>query len=164
MDYWKNIDYFKKHNKLYRGSKMGKAFDRLYCYKRMDEKNGFGDVIDFDARWIVENIFSKPCAHCGETDWHKIGCNRLDNSKPHTKDNVEPCCVDCNKKLGGEYNKSRYSKKVYQYSIDGKLIKIWESACECGRNGFLKTNISKCCRSVYGFKTHNGYKWSYNPL
>ena len=77
MDYWNNIDYFKKHNKLYRKSKMGKAFERLYCYKRMDEKNGFGDVIDFDARWIVENIFSKTCVHCGETDWTKLGCNRI---------------------------------------------------------------------------------------
>ena len=63
----------------------------------MDIRNGFGDdKIDFDARWIVENIYTKPCPHCGETDWHNLGCNRLDNSKPHTIDNVEPCCFHCN--------------------------------------------------------------------
>lgn len=160
MDYWKNIDYFKKHNKLYRGSKMGKAFDRLYCYKRMDEKNGFGDVIDFDAKWIVENIFSKPCVHCGETDWIKLGCNRLDNTKPHTKDNVEPCCYKCNCKLNGK----TYEKKVYQYKLDGELVKVWNSTAECGRNGFNEGHVAACCRGEYGHKTHKGYKWSYEPL
>ena len=26
----------------------------------------------------------------------KIGCDRVDNSKGHTKDNVVPCCITCN--------------------------------------------------------------------
>ena len=51
------------------------------------------------AEWIIKNIFSRPCAHCGETDWRKLGCNRLDNSKPHTMDNCEPCCLKCNNRL-----------------------------------------------------------------
>lgn len=165
MKQWKkkNREHVLEYDKNYSKTQYGRASYLLCSYNREDEVHNRGKG-NLTAQWIVENIFSKPCAHCGETDWHKLGCNRLDNSKPHTKDNVEPCCVDCNKKLGGEYNKSRYSKKVYQYSIDGKLIKVWESACECGRNGFDKQNISKCCRGVYGFKTHNGYKWSYNPL
>lgn len=27
----------------------------------------------------------------------RIGCDRIDNSKGHTKDNVVPCCVECDK-------------------------------------------------------------------
>lgn len=66
----------------------------------MDEDRGFGkDALDFDSEWMIENILLKPCVHCGETDWTKIGCNRIDNTKPHTKDNVEPCCRNCNCKL-----------------------------------------------------------------
>ena len=61
---------------------------------------GLDEAIDFDAKWIVDNIYSKTCTHCGESDWHKLGCNRLDNTKPHTKDNVEPCCQHCNCVLG----------------------------------------------------------------
>lgn len=90
------------YNKEYSKTQMGKAQRQVQQYKVMDERNGFGkDKIDFDARWIVENIYTKPCVHCGETDWHKLGCNRLDNTKPHTKDNVESCCFHCNCVLNG---------------------------------------------------------------
>lgn len=90
-----------EYNKSYSKTQMGRAQGQLQQYKRMDIRNGFGDVIDFDARWIVENIYTKKCAHCEETDWRKLGCNRLDNSKPHTKENVEPCCFHCNCVLNG---------------------------------------------------------------
>lgn len=70
----------------------------LSAYKQTDKKYNYGKS-DLTAKWIVDNIFSKSCVHCGETDWHKLGCNRLDNSKPHTMDNVEPCCCKCNRKL-----------------------------------------------------------------
>lgn len=91
-----------EYQKEYSKTQMGRAQHQIQQYKFMDKRNGFGDdKIDFNARWIVENIYSKPCAHCGETDWHKLGCNRIDNSKPHTKDNVEPCCFHCNCVLNG---------------------------------------------------------------
>lgn len=79
----------------WRKTPKGRATMLLSTYKTSDRKMGRGES-DITPEWIVENIFSKPCVHCGETDWHKIGCNRLDNSKPHTKDNVEPCCSRCN--------------------------------------------------------------------
>lgn len=108
--YRNNKDKFKRdtqaiteYMKEYRATKMGRAGMLLQRYKARDREKGRGEC-DFDAKWIVENILSKPCAHCGETDWHKIGCNRLDNSKPHTKDNVEPCCGKCNIQLGWSRN------------------------------------------------------------
>lgn len=90
------------YNKTYSKTQMGRAQRQFQQYKFMDRRNGFGDVIDFDAKWIVENIYTQPCAHCGTTDWAKLGCNRLDNSKPHTMDNVEPCCFRCNCVLNGK--------------------------------------------------------------
>lgn len=87
-------------NKNYQKTLKGTANRRIQSYKRMDEDRGFGkDALDFDSEWMIENILLKPCVHCGESDWHKIGCNRIDNTKPHTKDNVEPCCRKCNCKL-----------------------------------------------------------------
>lgn len=55
------------------------------------------------------------------------------------------------------------SKQVYQYTLDGELIKIWPSTMEIQRElGYFNSNISRCC---YGKrKTSNGYIWSYNPL
>lgn len=110
---------------------------------------------DFDTNWFINNILFKPCAHCGKEGWKIIGCNRLDNSKAHTKDNVEPCCWECNAKLNNEER----SKLVYQYSQDGTLVGVWTSIKECSRNGFDSRSIIKCCKGKQ--KTHYGYMWSF---
>lgn len=91
-------EYQIKRLKEYNKTPMGRACYLVNRYKSSDREHNRGEC-DFDARWVVENIFSKPCVHCGETDWTKLGCNRLDNSKPHTMDNVEPCCGKCNRKI-----------------------------------------------------------------
>lgn len=53
-------------------------------------------------------------------------------------------------------------KKVYQYTLDNKLVKIWNSIKECGNYGFDRNCISSCCRGKH--KTHKGHKWSFEPL
>ena len=98
-----------EYNKEYSKTQMGRAQRQFQQYKFMDKRNGFGDVIDFDARWIVDNIYTKKCAYCDETDWRKLGCNRIDNSKGHTRDNVEPCCFHHNCVLNGM--ESGYNKR-----------------------------------------------------
>lgn len=75
-----------------------RAHNLLSSYVQSDNKHNRGECT-LTAKWIIENIFSKPCAHCGKTGWDVIGCNRLNNDLPHTVDNVEPCCAECNKKL-----------------------------------------------------------------
>ena len=149
--------------KLYRQTPMWRASYLLSHYNQNDKKYNRGKG-DLSAEWIVSNIFSKPCAHCGKSGWEVIGCNRLDNSKPHSKDNVEPCCKDCNDKLATEEKKTDFAKQVFQYTLDGKLVGIWPSTKECSRNGYDQGNVASCCRGEKGFKTHKGYKWSYAPL
>lgn len=99
-----------EYQKAYSKTPMGRAQMQVQQYKFMDKRNGFDNVIDFDARWIVENIYTKKCAHCDETDWHKLGCNRLDNNKPHTIDNIEPCCFHCNCVLNGSESGGRLAQ------------------------------------------------------
>lgn len=58
------------------------------------------------------------------------------------------------------------SKKVYQYTIDGKFVKEWANTKSCSIDGFRQSNVSACCRNCYG-KNGNIYKtflWSYTPL
>lgn len=66
----------------------------------------------------------------------------------------------------------KYSKPVYQYTIDGELINIWKSIREASRKTNYGFNgIRICCNggfyrkdkwvNCYKFK---GYKWSYKPL
>ena len=146
----------------YKKTPFGRASVLIQNYKRMDRERGFVNSIDFDYKWIVENIFSKSCPYCGRSGWQIMGCNRIDNSKSHTKDNVEPCCEDCNKRLGSKITQGLQSKKIYQYTLDGELVKIWSSSNECGRNGFKQGHIVECCNGKR--KTHKGFKWSYKPL
>jgi hypothetical protein len=57
---------------------------------------------DLTKEWLRENITSKSCVYCGDIE--KIGCDRIDNSKGHTKDNVMPCCLSCNRARGDEFS------------------------------------------------------------
>lgn len=149
------LDYIKHKEWLH--TQKGRASTLLNAYNNKDRKLGRG-IGNLTSDWIVENIFPKPCVHCGKTDWRKIGCNRLDNSKPHTTDNVEPCCKECNDKL----HKEEISKEVYQYTIDGELVNVWSSTKECGRNGYCQSGVANC--AIGKQKIHKGYKWSYIPL
>ena len=154
--YWKNNKNImsKKHKEWYNTIE-GRAISLYHRYKQKDIEHNRGEN-DLTAEWIAENILSKPCAHCGETDWHKIGCNRLDNSKPHTMDNVEPCCKECNDKLGNPPH------KVYQYSIDGELVDVFNCIKDTRKKGFNTGAVSRCCHG--DIKKHHGYIWSFEAL
>ena len=98
--YQDNAERLKEYQKQYNQTPMGRASHLLCTYNQNDKKHNRGRG-DLTSEWIVERIFSQPCAHCGKEGWKVIGCNRLDNSLPHTMDNVEPCCFECNCKLSG---------------------------------------------------------------
>lgn len=70
-----------------------KASKMISSYKCRDRRLGVS-ICDIDIDWMIENIISKPCVYCGDT--YRIGCDRIDNTKGHTKDNVLPCCYECN--------------------------------------------------------------------
>ena len=98
---YENIkEYIKKYiTEKYYNTQYGRALYLIGAYKRADKNMGRKKG-DLSPQWIVENIFSQPCHYCGETDWRKMGCDRIDNSLPHTPDNVVPCCAECNRKRG----------------------------------------------------------------
>ena len=65
-------------------------------YRKMDRERGFDDSKTITAEWFLQHIANQPCVHCGVQGIGKVGCNRLDNTKGHTIDNVESCCFKCN--------------------------------------------------------------------
>lgn len=88
-----------EYNKQYRLTQNGRALYLVDGYRQSDKNANRGECT-LTAKWIVDNIFTSKCHWCGETDWNKLGCDRIDNSLPHTPDNVNPCCEDCNNKRG----------------------------------------------------------------
>jgi group I intron endonuclease len=56
---------------------------------------------------------------------------------------------------------SKY-KKVYQYSLEGKLIKEWPSAQHIKKElNIPANNISNCCNNKKSCNTVKGFKWTY---
>lgn len=55
---------------------------------------------------------------------------------------------------------SKFSKKIAQYSLDGKLIKIWDSISDASRElNIVKNNICKVCKGQYS--QAKGFKFEY---
>lgn len=73
-------------------------------YKTRDGKKGLKN--DLDMEWYIENILSKPCIYCGDTI--NIGCDRIDNNLAHNKDNVVPCCRECNIGRGNNFTHEEF--------------------------------------------------------
>lgn len=76
-----------------------KASKMCSSYKIRDKKKRF--EFDLNIEWLIENILFKPCSYCGTSEF--IGCDRIDNEKGHSKDNVIPCCVTCNTVRGNYF-------------------------------------------------------------
>lgn len=105
--------YMAKYIAKSRLKKIGRAKYMVDNYKRLDKKYNRGKCT-LTPEWIVENIFNQPCHYCGETDWHKLGCDRIYNDLPHTPENVVCCCAACN------YKKHRTPYDEYMRRI-GKI-------------------------------------------
>jgi len=66
-----------------------------------------------------------------------------------------------NKSLG---TKNYWSRKIKQLSLDGKLIKIWESCNEAARKLKLSQGCISQCANGLVYKKVGGFRWAYcNP-
>lgn len=91
--------------------------------------------------------------------------NHKDENKINPKaDNLEWCTnkYNCNYGTHNERMSKSLSKKVYQYTLEGKFIRDWKSTLECNEGGFNHRHISECCLGKR--KTHKKFKWSYIRL
>lgn len=82
--------------KAYYKTIKGRAATLVNAYNLNDKKLGrYENNITTD--YLVNILFPKGCAYCGEKDPLKLGADRIDNNKGHSADNVVCCCCACNK-------------------------------------------------------------------
>ena len=53
------------------------------------------------------------------------------------------------------------SKPIIALDKQGRVIHVFPSIMEAGRNGFDFSAVAHCCRGDKGFKTHHGLYWYY---
>lgn len=117
--------------------------------------------------WMCANQADIPEGY----DVHHIDGNKLNNniynlelieSIKHRSEHKKGIVLseEYRRKLSeSQLNRKDLSKQVMQFTLDGELVKIWESTAECGRNGFNQSKVSACCRGER--KKHKGFKWEY---
>lgn len=96
--------------------------------------------------------------------------NHIDENKLNNNvENLE--LVTCTQNNNHGKHKERIaqslSRKVYQYTMLGELVKVWNSIKSCNDWGFNPGAVGACCRNEYCRRARNDYKghiWSYYPI
>ena len=103
-------DQVREQDHVYRNSEIGRARNLACKYAQSDANYGFDTTFSVSAEWILENIFKSTCIYCGNSDWTHLGCDRIDNTKGHTPDNVVCCCGKCNVEKGRWYSVEEFKE------------------------------------------------------
>ena len=123
-------------------------------YRFKDRKLNFGET-DLTVDDFIE-LCSNGCCYCGETDWKVLGLDRIDNTKPHTKENCVCSCWECNNKKG----RIEHSKPILQFTKYGQFIAEYDSIKNASIiNGIQESDICKCCKGK--LKTAGKCIWKY---
>lgn len=175
MEIWRNVI---EYENLYQVSNEGRV--KSLNYKKTKKEKILKQYID-NCGYLFVTLSNK-----GKTKSFKIHrlvaetfipnpqnlpcVNHKDEDKTNNKvENLEWCTYEYNNNYGTRNKRisekglnKKNSKIVYQYTLDGKLIAIYHSTRECGRQGFDQPNVQRCCRHKQ--KTYKGYRWSFKPL
>lgn len=84
-----------------------------------------------------------------------------DGSIDQEKSNLEWCSPSYNLNYGTRSIKAAKSnfKKVYQYTLDGKFVRVWESLKDVTNGGFNHRGVGLVATNKR--KTSGGYIWKY---
>lgn len=82
-------------NRKYGRTQKGRARKLYLNYVRNDREYNRGECTT-TPEYIEKEIFTKSCFYCGDSEWSHLGCDRIDNSLPHTPENCICSCGVCN--------------------------------------------------------------------
>lgn len=138
-------DYFQN------GKILKNANDGRYDFVRIsyNGKNKTHYIHRLVAEYFIPNNNNYPCVN------HKD-----ENKQNNYVDNLEWCTQKYNVNYGERNNKisQKLGTKVARIK-NGEIDKVYNTQAEAKKDGFLQSQISKCCNGL--LKTHRGYEWKF---
>lgn len=121
------------------------------------------DIHHIDGNKLNNSIYNLELVeHKNHMSEHKMGKHRSEETKKKISESHKGKIISeetKNKMSNAHVNNTKLSKKVTQYTLEGELVKIWDSIMEAERNGYHQGHISACCQGKK--KTHKGFIWKY---
>ena len=102
-----------KCSKVLSNEKRNQKASKMISSYRIKDLRNFQIDFKLDRAWFIENILNKNCFYCNDSE--NIGCDRIDNSKPHYIENVVPCCYICNTARNNHFT-------IEEFKLIGKAI------------------------------------------
>lgn len=167
QEIWKDVVGYEG---LYQVSNLGrvKSIDRVIKHKNgkiLKHKEKI-KALTKDRKGYLKVFISKNCKHKNLRVHRLVAQAFIPNPHNlsqvnHKDEDKNNNCVDNLEWCECQYNVDySLSKKVCQYDMNGKLLKIWKSIIDASRNLQIPDdNIGKCCKGKY--KQSGGYVWRY---
>ena len=155
----KGVYYINKDGEIYNSNRV-----KLNCRKL---SSGYVEVTNHETlHRILWRVFNGEIPEGMEIDHINTirDDNRLENLRlvTHKENCNNPTSIENYSNHNKSVDRSYLKKKTYQYTLDGELVKVWESAAECGKNGYGQSSVCKCCND--NSKTYKGFKWTHEPI
>lgn len=146
-----------------KNGKKFKKFKRGVTLKPCDNGKGYLSVnLHIDGKTQKQYIHRLvACAFIDNPNNFNEINHKDENKSNNSVSNLEWCDHLYNINYGNciEKNKKNNSKKpICQYTLNGELVKVWESQKEAGRNGFCRRVINKVLKNG---KPYKGFIWKY---
>lgn len=87
-----NRELINSYNRKYRQDPNRLPMTVLKDCRQSDKKRGYNNDLNKE---FITLAFLNGCVYCGEKEL-RMTLDRIDNTKGHTKDNVNPACIRCN--------------------------------------------------------------------